>query len=82
MGDIQATLQTLKGQRSRIDAAIAALEALGGKPKAAAPAAAKAEKTEKRGNKGHISEQGLQRIRAAQKVRWAKFRAAKKSSGK
>jgi len=79
--DISAVLNQLKAEQRRIDAAITALESLGGvvtaparpSPQVIAQKAPKAPKAKKR----HLSPEGRARIIAATKARWAKFNAAK-----
>lgn len=64
----------LKAERDQLDTVIATLE---GSSSPVARAAGRKARPGKRKGKRHISAAGLARIRAAQKARWAKQRAAK-----
>jgi hypothetical protein len=63
---LESELQRVQGEASKISDALKALKGVAGKSRAAAPA------------KRKISAAGIARIRAAQKARWAKVRAAQK----
>jgi hypothetical protein len=66
--NLDAIIQSLKDERSRIDAALAALKALGGEvgnPKATGAA------------KRHVSLASRRKMAAAQRARWAKRKARK-----
>lgn len=67
MNDIAKTIKELERQRDNINAAIKALHSLGG-----------GGVKQRRGSR-NMSPEGRARIAAAQKKRWAKIRAAKKT---
>ena len=69
MANITGIVQQLREQRDRIDAAIAALSGNGQKVRAAGTR-----------NRRHMSPSARARISAAQKARWAKQKAGKKSA--
>lgn len=63
--NISEMVRELKAERSRLDAAIKALEAA-------------SSNDPERAKRGNISAAGRRRIAEAQKKRWAKFKRAKK----
>jgi hypothetical protein len=69
-------IRDLEQERTRIDRAIAALKSIGSTA-AAKSSPAKAAPGRRR-RRGHLSAAARARIAAAQKTRWAKFRAKKK----
>ncbi|MBZ2184641.1 MAG: hypothetical protein K7J46_07995 [Bryobacter sp.] len=76
---LAAALEGLELQRKRIDDQIAAVRAMLGGKKIAAPSAAPAASEGPARRKRVLSEEARQRIAAAQKKRWASFRKGKKS---
>ena len=76
--DVNEVIQTLKVERDRIEATIAILEGSAGSSGGSA-LATKAQVAPTAGRRRRrISAEGLARMRAAQKLRWAKFRKAGK----
>jgi hypothetical protein len=70
MTDLRAVVEQLKEERTRLDKAIAALSGIvRSKPGA----------TSDRGRTRHLSAEARKRIAAAQRARWAKFKAKKGS---
>ncbi|MCC6392183.1 MAG: hypothetical protein IT167_16405 [Bryobacterales bacterium] len=77
---LAAALEGLELQKQRIDEQIRQVRAMLGR-RGPAPAAASAPSaTEKRGRKRNLSSEARERIAAAQKERWAKFRKDKKKA--
>jgi hypothetical protein len=67
MTDLGAVLAELKAERAKLDRAIEALSGVAGA----------AGKNNSRGGRRQLSAAARQRIAAAQKARWAKFKAKK-----
>jgi hypothetical protein len=65
MANLDAIVKELKQERDRLDAAINALTSLSGN-------------TLRASRTGHMSAAARRRIAAAQRARWARFRAGKK----
>jgi hypothetical protein len=66
MTDLRAVIQQLKRERDKLDRAIAALNGVGGRRSG--------------GGRRRLSAAARERIAAAQRARWAKFKAKKKQS--
>jgi len=67
MSTIQSAIRELEAERDRINAALNALYGIG-----------KSGRGRPRGGRRHLSPAARQRIAAAQKARWAKWKAGKK----
>jgi hypothetical protein len=81
MATVKEMIAQLQRQRASIDKAIAALEEIDGTGSSAAVAADKQAKAAPR-EKGTLTEEGRERLRAAMKARWAAKKKAQASGKK